>query len=131
MPKYEDDGLDCCRSIVNAILLSLSLWAVILGVSYGAWRSWYTGRLADATVIFGFVGLILVSLSAWFCHQLSEAREDDGSSDVIKVLKPTNTHDELKAQAERTLARCGNGFRRQDQSPPSRSRKDSNQFQMS
>ena len=74
MSKYEDDGLDCCRGIVNAILLSLSLWAVILGVSYGAWRSWHTGRLADATVIFGFVGLILVGLSAWFRHQHAEIR---------------------------------------------------------
>ena len=96
MSEYEDDGLDCCRSIVKAILLSLSLWAVILGVSYGAWKSWHTGRLADATIVFGFVGLILVSLSAWFRHQLSGAREDDGSSAVIKVLKPTNTHYERR-----------------------------------
>jgi len=87
MSEYEDDGLDCCRGIANAIPLSLSLWAVILGVSYGAWRIWHTGRLADATVIFGFVGLILVSLSAWFRHQLSGAREDEQGSAACEPRK--------------------------------------------
>ena len=75
MSEYEDDGFDCCPCIVNAILPPLSLWAVILGVSYGAWRSWHTGR--HATVIFGFVGLILMSLSAWSRHhQLSGAQDE-------------------------------------------------------
>ena len=92
MSEHDDDGLDCCRGIVNAILLSLPLWAVVLGISYGAWKVWHAGRLADATVIFGFVDLILVGLSAWLHRQLLGVQAHEASSPVIKVLKLTSGH---------------------------------------